>query len=129
MQAMLQYTAQALNEAGIDCVHAEGGFYVMADFSSHKIILNANNICTGSELSRRLLHDIGVAALPGCDFGLAEDSLILRLAMVDFDGSAALHACLEDYQDRELDIHFLQKYLKKSFRASAAMIDWFKALS
>ena len=54
------------------------------------VIKKTDNIFSDKELSNFLLQKLGVASLPGSDFGLAKEKMILRLAFVDFDGGKAL---------------------------------------
>ena len=61
----------------------------MCDFS--KVLRKSDNITSDQELSNYLLQKLGVASLPGSDFGLAKEKMILRLAFVDFDGERALN--------------------------------------
>lgn len=128
LQAILHYTAQVLKAGNIDCAHTEGGFYVMADFSNYQNQLEKNNICTGKQLCARLLNDVGIAALPGSDFGLANEALVMRLAMVDFDGGSALDACENEYENSAIDSAFMKTYMSKSWMASKTMVEWIKAM-
>ncbi len=128
MQAILQYTAEVLKAGAIDCAQAEGGFYVMADFSRYRMELQKNNICNGRQLCARLLNDTGIAALPGCDFGLDAEALVVRLAMVDFDGKAALIACENDYKDDAIDTAFMKSHMSKTWLAPKTMVEWIKSM-
>ncbi len=75
---------------GLLCPRPEGAFYLFPDFEPHRKALAARGITTGAALAEALLSDAGVATLPGEDFGMAADSLTLRIASVDYDGAEVL---------------------------------------
>ena len=75
---------------GLLCPRPEGAFYLFPDFEPHREALAARGITTGTALAEALLRDAGVATLPGEDFGMAAESLTLRVASVDYDGAEAL---------------------------------------
>ena len=75
---------------GLLCPRPEGAFYLFPDFEPHREALGARGITTGTALAETLLRDAGVATLPGEDFGMAAESLTLRVASVDYDGAEAL---------------------------------------
>jgi len=82
--------ATRLRKANIPTAEPEGGFYLFPDFSEHREKLAARGITSSAELSRRLLHEAGVALLPGSDFGMPNQALNMRLAYVDFNGADSL---------------------------------------
>ena len=90
LQLLGAWATRTLISAGISCARPEGGFYLFPDFENYRVELSARGIFTGSDLSRSLLDDAGVATLPGKEFGRPDDELICRLAFVDFDGSETL---------------------------------------
>jgi len=69
---------------------SEGGFYIFPDFSLYKNQLLKMGIKNSKDLANILLEETGVATLPGADFMMPSDQLILRLAYVNFNGSNAL---------------------------------------
>ncbi|WP_053070603.1 pyridoxal phosphate-dependent aminotransferase [Halomonas sp. PR-M31] len=85
-----QWCAARLNEANVRTHAPDGGFYLFPDFEAHRESLAARGITTSAELTARLLEDAGVALLPGSAFGCRPDQLTVRLAYVDFDGSALM---------------------------------------
>ena len=89
---ILKFVSSFLHEelcsVGIKALKPTGGFYILCDFSN--VIKKTDNIFSDKELSNFLLQQLGVASLPGSDFGLAKEKMILRLAFVDFDGGKAL---------------------------------------
>ena len=89
---ILNFVSSFLHEelcsVGIKALKPTGGFYILCDFSN--VIKKSDNIFSDQELSNLLLQKLGVASLPGSDFGLEKEKMILRLAFVDFDGEKAL---------------------------------------
>ena len=75
---------------GLSCPRPEGAFYLFPDFEPHREALAARGITTGAALAEALLNEAGVATLPGEDFGMAAESLTLRIASVDYDGAEVL---------------------------------------
>ena len=41
---------------------------------------------SSSEMCNKILSDVGVAMLPGSDFGFGKDKMLARLSFTDFDG-------------------------------------------
>ena len=57
----------------------QGGFYLMPEFLNTKF-------STSTEMCDNILKDIGVALLPGSDFGFNPNKMLVRLSFTDFDG-------------------------------------------
>ena len=57
----------------------QGGFYLMPEFLNKKF--NSSR-----EMCDSILCDIGVALLPGSDFGFDQKKMLARLSFTDFDG-------------------------------------------
>mgnify|MGYP001392947762 CR=1 FL=1 len=57
----------------------QGGFYLLPEFVNKKF-------STSSELCNNILKEIGVALLPGSDFGFSQNRMLARLSFTDFDG-------------------------------------------
>ena len=85
------YCSTALRAAGVLVHDPTGGFYLNPCFDSlSDVLLNKKGIRTSVELCDALLRDTGVIVLNGHAFGYPLDSLVVRLAYVDFDGAAAM---------------------------------------
>ncbi len=105
----------------VDVLAPQGGFYIFPDFDQYRQLFQKKGILTSTDLCDQLLQDTGVAILPGVDFGRPKDELTVRIAYVDFDGTAALknfpdHAALND--------DYLQKYCGRTLRAVDIIVDW-----
>jgi aspartate aminotransferase len=110
--------------AGVACRPAQGGFYLFPSFDPLAHRLARRNIRTSPELCSRILGDIGVATLPGSDFGMPENKLFLRVALVNFDGARALTALSSLAPDRSIDSDFLYDHCAPTMRALDALLDW-----
>jgi len=95
----------------------------MADFTNFRDRLNKKGIETGNQLAQSLLDEAGIAALPGSDFGLEENALVLRLAMVDFNGKNVLEAC-NKLGEKDINEAFMLENLTKTYRAPNKIVEW-----
>jgi aspartate aminotransferase len=86
-----QWCHYQLQKMAVDAQAPEGGFYIFPRFTPHRKLLQDRGITTDVELCRRLLHDTGVALLPGSAFGRSPYELYARIAFVDFKGDLALY--------------------------------------
>ncbi|ODN42873.1 pyridoxal phosphate-dependent aminotransferase [Piscirickettsia litoralis] len=84
------YVSTRLKTIDINCWPGQGAFYLAANFNSYKEKLAKVNIHTSMDLCDHLLKHSHVACLPGCEFYLPKTELVLRLAIVDFDGEKLL---------------------------------------
>ncbi len=114
-----------LNQTGIDNIPPEGGFYLFPDFSKFKTALNSHGIFTSIQLAETLLEETGVALLPGTEFGRPPEEMTLRLAYVNFDGTAAIKAA----DTGPIDAAFIQKYCPDTLESISVMRDWFMGLN
>ena len=88
LQTIGEYVHKELLSVGIECLKPQGGFYILCDF---KHVVKKNNVINNAtSLCEYLLSEIGLAMLPGINFGIEDDELITRIAFVDFDGEKAL---------------------------------------
>lgn len=84
------YCCNKLNSVGVLVHPCAGGFYLFPDFSVFTQKLNARHVYTSGQLTTAIMAETGVALLPGSAFGMEADSLTVRLAFVDFNGSQIL---------------------------------------
>ncbi|NBC23552.1 MAG: aminotransferase class I/II-fold pyridoxal phosphate-dependent enzyme [Gammaproteobacteria bacterium] len=125
---LLRFAWQALLDAGARVCEPSGGFYLFPDFADHGEALARRGIRDGVTLTERLLEETGVACLPGADFGRPEHELSLRLALVDFDGAAALHALPATGPGGAYDVthSFLERYCAPSVDGVRALCHWIR---
>ncbi|TMW68667.1 hypothetical protein Poli38472_006135 [Pythium oligandrum] len=97
-----QWCYYQLQKICVDVQEPDGGFYLFPSFARHRKVLNERGIITDYELCQRLLHDTGVAILPGSVFGRDPRELYARIAFVDFKGDIALYL-IESMDDFSLD--------------------------
>lgn len=92
LAALARRTRRALVEAGADVPEPDGAFYLFPGLQAHAEGLAGRGIVDDRGLADRLMAELGVAVLPGSEFGLEPAALRVRLALVDFDGARALAA-------------------------------------
>jgi aspartate aminotransferase len=92
LAAVMRPATTILRDAGIRVRDPAGGFYLFLDFSPLAERLAQRGVTDARTLAQRLLDDGGVASLPGSAFGRSRRDLTVRIALVDFDGAAALAA-------------------------------------
>ncbi|MEQ8860699.1 MAG: aminotransferase class I/II-fold pyridoxal phosphate-dependent enzyme [Pseudomonadales bacterium] len=123
--ALLELGRRLLVDAGAEVCPARGGFYLFPSFERQREALARIDIDTGVSLCERLLEETGVACLPGSDFGRPDAELSLRLALVDFDGAAAL----DDLERRDdgyaVDTAYLDQHCARTLRGLRSLRDWF----
>ena len=115
------WVSSKLQEAEIHCDAPQGGFYVFPDLAAHREALAARGIHTSRQVCQELLEQVGVAVLPGSEFGRPVNELTLRAAYVDFDGEAALKAASDA---PVLDENFLRAHCPQVLGAVEALCDW-----
>lgn len=118
------YAYQTLSKANIKVYPPEGGFYLNPDFSNFKDKFREKGIINSQKLCERLLDETGVILLPGGAFGYLEDSLIARLAYVDFDGAKALRASEEIGLGTNLPLSFIKEYCPKINEGTEKLVAW-----
>jgi aspartate aminotransferase len=121
LKALGPALAARLREIGCSLPEPQGGFYLFPDFSAHRAKLESRGILTSRQLCERLLNDVGVACLPGTDFGRPATEFTIRLAYVDFDGSAALKAADSNEQMHE---SFMRQHCSNVIAAADRIKGW-----
>ena len=121
LRALMPWAARRLRDAGVSVTEPSGAFYLLPCFAPHRAKLARLGVRSDRELAERLLEDLGVSCLPGSEFGLSEEELYLRLALVDFDGARALAAATGA---DEIDEGFLRGYLAPTHAAILAIAGW-----
>ena len=122
------YMANRLKAKNISMPSPKGGFYLFLNFQFYREKLASKGILTSFELCETLLHETGIAVLPGSDFGRQPEELTCRLAYVDFDGVLVLNKAMTEYNETPLDEEFLKKYCGKMLEALIKLEDWLENL-
>ena len=124
LSALGQHCTQILQGAGVR-VHAPvGAFYLFPDFSHFAKRLARRGITDSVSLCENLLHDTGVAVLPGSVFQRPREELTARIAYVGFDGAKALTASEMIPLDRGLPDDFIQRWCGDMIEATQRMANW-----
>ena len=124
LRALGHHLTQILQAAKTSLTPPVGGFYLFPDFTPWAEPLKRRGIETSAALCRQLLEQTGVAALPGSDFGCPEQQLTVRLAYVNFDGAAALHAVRDLPAADTPDPVFLEHHCRETLQAVRLVCDW-----
>jgi len=124
--ALARASSARLIEAGAELPVAKGAFYLYPDFGAHRERLARRGITTSAQLAEALLEEVGVACLPGSDFGRPDSELALRLSLVDFDGARALTAmeARRTTGPDELDEAFLEENCGRVLEATRRIGAW-----
>ena len=92
----------------------QGGFYLLPEFINKKF-------STSSELCNNILKEIGVALLPGSDFGFSENRMLARLSYTDFDGENFMKNTVHN---EEINYDKIKKYAPKIIEGTNRLKDW-----
>ena len=96
LKSLSQLSVNKMRKAGINVHNPDGAFYLFPDFETIREPLEQMKIFTSTHMVEKILEETGVAFLPGEDFGRFEEELTGRIAYVDFDGSKALKASMNE---------------------------------
>ncbi len=128
LRALSQYATQQLRTAGADVCDADGGFYLFPRFAgtlaAEKLIANRAAMKNSAAFCGQILHDTGVAMLPGSDFGQQPEDLTARIALVDFDGAGAMQALKSVSVAADCDEAFLRRHCKVVVEGIDRLCDW-----
>jgi aspartate aminotransferase len=118
LKITVKFITQRFDSLHILYPKPQGAFYIFPNFEYYRTQLNKAGIFNSAELCERLLRELGVALIPGVDFGMEAKDLSARLAYVDFDGEAALRAVDGYFENglnnhREKELQFLKIYTPK----------------
>lgn len=124
LAALAHRCTRSLRAAGVRLPDADGAFYLFPDFSPLSDTLACREVVDGWSLCERALNDMGAAALPGASFGRSRAELTARLALVDFDGAAALAASEAIPLDQPLPDEFLHHYCRNVVEGVDRLAEW-----
>jgi aspartate aminotransferase len=105
LKALGNWSAKQLRASGARVDDPQGAFYLFPELEDIRPKLEARGINTAEALCSQLLESTGVAVLPGTDFGRPHGELSIRLAYVDFNGTAAIENAQGDLDDAWLRTH------------------------
>jgi aspartate aminotransferase len=117
-------SAEILTSAGIRVHPPEGAFYLFIDLSQFSEKLISRGIVNSETLCKKLLHETGVAILPGVSFRRPAEELTARLAYVNFDGSKALAMSETIPLGKKLPEDFGNHCCASVFEAIHKIVDW-----
>ena len=124
LAALGRWSADRLNGAGLSTCAPDGGFYLFPCFESKREALAARGIRGSVQLCTRLLEDVGVAILPGSEFGRSDDEMSARLAYVNFDGARAITASEAIAKHEPLTETFLRNWCPNTVEAIDRICAW-----
>ncbi|MCK5800658.1 MAG: aminotransferase class I/II-fold pyridoxal phosphate-dependent enzyme [Deltaproteobacteria bacterium] len=123
LAALGTFCAETLRGAGARLHDPTGAFYLYPDFEPLRDRLAARGIADAETLCARSLDEIGVAFLPGQDFGAGPGALTVRLAYVDFEGREALAAARAS-ADGPLGHDFVREHCARVVEGVEALAAW-----
>jgi len=112
------YVYENLKSNVINVTKPEGGFYLFPEFMNAKF-------SSSSEMCKDILNKTGVALLPGSDFGLDNNKMVVRLSYTDFDGSNFLKNTLGGKNPDKAD---LEKYAPNIAEGVIKLKKWSNSL-
>lgn len=124
LRALGPAVANRLRAAGCQLPEPEGAFYLFPELSRLRLEMARRGITEAAQIADRLLDETGVAVLPGSDFGRTPHELFIRLALVDFDGGAALEAAARYDVPGEVDEDFLWQYCGGVMEGAERLARW-----
>lgn len=125
LKALMTWCAARLREAGTTVPEPDGAFYLLARCDDDcPRFAREGRPATAAALCDRLLEATGVAVLPGSDFGLPAEQLYFRLAVVDFDGEAALDALASLGDEAIPDEAFIHRYCRPAVTGIERLCAW-----
>lgn len=92
LKSVSEFVYNELTDSKIRCTQPQGAFYILIDFKNYESEIWHLGIKTSEALSLYILDHFKVALLPGSDFYFDTETLIFRLAFVDFNGGEVLEA-------------------------------------
>lgn len=116
--------ALRLGSAGARVHTPTAAFYLWADLGPHAQALARRGIVDSAGLAEGLLDQAGVAVLPGSAFQMAPERLCIRLATVDFDGTAALAIAEGSAPDAAIPPPDLQAAVGRVWAGIDALTAW-----
>ena len=125
LRGLMTWSADRLRQSGANLPEPEGGFYLLPHFGDHIARFSRKGRpANAADLCEQLLNDANVATLPGNDFGLEQNDLFVRLAIVDFDGETALEALSRHDEGSVPDETFLRMHCRQATTGIDRICSW-----
>jgi aspartate aminotransferase len=118
LRAVGNYVYENLKSNKILINKPHGGFYLMPEFLNKKFN-------TSSEMCDNILHNTGIALLPGSDFGFDQKKMLARLSFTDFDGQKFM-AGIED--NKKIDIDEINEFAPKIVEGVDKLKKWSESI-
>jgi aspartate/methionine/tyrosine aminotransferase len=97
-KTIISYVHRRLQAMGLNCLMAQGGFYLFPNFLKYQSALHKRGVDNSAQLCNLLMEEAALVSLPAKDFCCDESVLSVRLAVVDYDGQEAYQRYLSDKQ-------------------------------
>ena len=118
LSAVGNYVYENLKSNKVLINEPQGGFYLMPEFLNNKFN-------TSSEMCDSILHNSGVALLPGSDFGFDQKKMLARLSFTDFDGQKFMN----EIKDAEkVDIDMINEFAPKIVEGVDKLKKWSESI-
>ena len=118
LSAVGNYVYENLKSNKVLINKPQGGFYLMPEFLN-KVFNSSSEMCDS------ILNDIGIALLPGSDFGFAQTQMLARLSFTDFDGQEFMNK-IEDNQ--KIDNDHIAKFAPKVVEGVDKLKRWSESI-
>ena len=115
---LISAIAAILKSNVVNVTKPEGGFYLFPEFTNAKF-------SSSSAMCKDIINKTGVALLPGSDFGVDSNKMIVRLSFTDFNGSEFLNNTLGS---KKLDNADLKKYAPNIVDGVSTLKEWSNSL-
>ncbi|MDC0234379.1 aminotransferase class I/II-fold pyridoxal phosphate-dependent enzyme [Candidatus Pelagibacter sp.] len=116
--AVGSYVYENLKSNKILINQPQGGFYLMPEFLNKKFN-------TSSEMCDSILHNTGVALLPGSDFGFKNSEMLARLSFTDFDGQKFMKGIKDN---EKIDSDVINKFAPKIVEGVNKLKKWSESI-
>ncbi len=118
LSAVGSYVYENLKSNKILINQPQGGFYLMPEFLNKKFN-------TSSEMCDSILHNTGVALLPGSDFGFKNNKMLARLSFTDFDGQKFMTGIKDS---EKIDNDVIKKFAPKIVEGVDKLKKWSESI-
>ena len=118
LKAVGNYVYENLKSNKVLINKPQGGFYLMPEFLNKKFK-------TSSDMCDYILKEIGVALLPGSDFGFDKTKMLARVSFTDFDGQKFMK---EIQNEKKIDNDLILKFAPKVVEGVNKLKKWSESI-